>query len=414
MPWKEIRQRILPPIEGVSSHDTSLVKRTKGTSPHVGVDFNYIGGQRAPRNWTHAELRSPVAGIVTNAGGGTAGRIAIKDPNGFTHEILHTHTRRVAVGDPVVPGQLIGTMGNTGVELANVESGDHHVHYQMWDPAGKRVNPAEFWDRRDPAYLGEYEQYLHGRGAGASNGSGDPPGVASTPATGSVDTPSEGSAPLYATENTRYLGRHVAGKPPSSAFDTGTPAVPFVPPNDVLSSEFGNSFNARFRNWTAVPTVPSNESLPDRQNSLDDRFGSWTSSPAGVTPRNPNLPRPPSEPGRPLGTFSGEPMPLWTTQPPIWGSSNLSEAPGAGRWPTAPVGFGDNRKSQAPTIDTRATAIPSRPPTIQPRREASQVGSRRLRASIPIIRISRCRSQVGCSRFCLPQGVSCEGQNPPA
>ena len=363
MPWKEIRQRILPPIEGVSSHDTSLygVKRTKGTSPHVGVDFNYIGGQRAPRNWTHAELRSPVAGIVTNAGGGTAGRIAIKDPNGFTHEILHTHTRRVAVGDPVVPGQLIGTMGNTGVELANVESGDHHVHYQMWDPAGKRVNPAEFWDRGDPAYLGEYEQYLYGRGAGASNGSGDPPGVASTPATGSVDTPSEGSAPLYATENTRYLGRHVAGKPPSSAFDTGTPAVPFVPPNDVLSSEFGNSFNARFRNWTAVPTVPSNESLPDRQNSLDDRFGNWTSSPAGVTPRNPNLPRPPSEPGRPLGTFSGEPMPLWTTQPPIWGSSNLSEAPGAGRWPTAPVGFGDNRKSQAPTIDTRATAIPLAP-----------------------------------------------------
>jgi murein DD-endopeptidase MepM/ murein hydrolase activator NlpD len=52
---------------------------------------------------------------------GTLGRIAIRDANGFLHEILHTHTRHVAIGDPVAAGQLIGTMGNTGVDRKNLK-----------------------------------------------------------------------------------------------------------------------------------------------------------------------------------------------------------------------------------------------------------------------------------------------------
>jgi hypothetical protein len=47
---------------------------------------------------------------VTNAGEGTVGRIALQDTDGLSHEILHIHGRDVAIGDPVVAGQLIGTM----------------------------------------------------------------------------------------------------------------------------------------------------------------------------------------------------------------------------------------------------------------------------------------------------------------
>src|SRR6266700_7511986 len=144
MSWRDIMQRVLPPIEGVSPHVTSAYGETNrppgSSNPHRGVDFNYVGGRDARLNKSHPALRSPVTGIVTNAGEGTAGRIAIREANGFIHEILHTHTPHVAIGDPVVAGQLIGTMGNTGVDIPTIVRGDHHVHYQLKDPAGNKVN----------------------------------------------------------------------------------------------------------------------------------------------------------------------------------------------------------------------------------------------------------------------------------
>src|SRR6185295_8724780 len=82
----------------------------------------------------------------------------------------------------------------------------------------------------------------------------------------------------------RYLSRRIVGGPQASVFDTGAPAVPSFPPNDASS--------------------------PDRNAAFSDRFGTWTASPeGGISPRNPNLPAPPPEAGRPLGIVSGQPMP---------------------------------------------------------------------------------------------------------
>jgi Peptidase family M23 len=329
----DIMRRVLSPTGGVSPHTTSAygVPRKKGTSPHKGVDFNYYVGPNGQSgiNLQHPALRSPVDGVVENAGEGTVGRIAIRDANGILHEILHTHTRHVAIGDPVAAGQLIGTMGNTGVERANIEHGDHHVHQQMWDPAGNRMNPTEFWDQQGPAdpnpappaYLREYQQYLRGPGANVGNGFGNAPGTANMPAPGSFDAPSDRSPPLYARQTEPRPGRGISGKSGSSFFDAGTPVVPFAPPNDVLSAGRRNPFDNRFGNWASLPAAPPSEGRPsDRQDFPGDRFGNWTSSPDGsITPRNPNLPMPPPEPGRPLGIVSGKPMPLWTTPVPLGG-----------------------------------------------------------------------------------------------
>jgi len=147
--WEDVMRRVLPLANGVPPHITSRYGATtdrplSSTNPHRGVDFNYFGGRFAKLNLSHPALHSPVTGVVENAGEGTLGRIAIRDANGFLHEILHTDTRHVAIGDPVAAGQLIGTMGNTGVDRKNPEKGDHHVHYQMWDRDGNRVNPTDF------------------------------------------------------------------------------------------------------------------------------------------------------------------------------------------------------------------------------------------------------------------------------
>lgn len=44
----------------------------------------------------------------------------------------------------------------------------------------------------------------------------------------------------------RYLSRRIARKPEVSVFETGTPPVPFVPTNDLLSPDTNVSFGDRF------------------------------------------------------------------------------------------------------------------------------------------------------------------------
>jgi hypothetical protein len=106
MSWENLLRRVLPPIGTLQPHTTSHYGaiRSKGTSPHRGVDANYNVGPNGQTgvNLQHPALRAPVDGIVTNAGEGAAGRIAIRDANGLSHEILHTHSRHVRKGDPVV------------------------------------------------------------------------------------------------------------------------------------------------------------------------------------------------------------------------------------------------------------------------------------------------------------------------
>lgn len=78
MSWEDMMRRILPPIDGASPHVTSRYgerfNRPIGSSnPHGGIDFNYeVGGQRGI-NLKHPDLRSPVDGVVENAGRAQAG-----------------------------------------------------------------------------------------------------------------------------------------------------------------------------------------------------------------------------------------------------------------------------------------------------------------------------------------------------
>ena len=279
MSWNDIMYRVLPPLGGVppivkSPYGARDPNRPPGsTNPHGGVDFNYTGGRTARLNRNHPAIFSPVNGVVTNAGEGTVGRIAIRDANGFTHEILHTQARHVAVGDPVGAGQLIGTMGNIGVKpAAGRTEGDPHVHYQLKDPDGKTINPSAFWDRQGPvdpnpgapAYVDEYQQYLHSLGAGPDNGFSGSAGTASMPAPGSLDAPANSVETQPAPDSYRRLTRRPG---PPSVFDKGAPAVPFVPSAPAL--------------------------VPNGQNVFDGRFGNWTTSSAGSVPVNP---------GGPIGT----------------------------------------------------------------------------------------------------------------
>ncbi|WP_456749052.1 M23 family metallopeptidase [Bradyrhizobium sp. USDA 4470] len=72
------------------------------------------------------------------------------------------------IGDPVAAGQLIGTMGNTGVFRSDGKPGDPHVHYQIKDTDGRLMDPSAFADAlgpfdsnpASPAHVPEHRQCL--------------------------------------------------------------------------------------------------------------------------------------------------------------------------------------------------------------------------------------------------------------
>jgi hypothetical protein len=105
MSWNDTMRRILPSVKIDSPNGSSRTFEPHKTSgygwrwleqqqrweDHHAGDFNYDVGPNGQTgvNLTHPALRSPVTGIVTNAGQGTVGRIAIQDTNGFTRDIAY-------------------------------------------------------------------------------------------------------------------------------------------------------------------------------------------------------------------------------------------------------------------------------------------------------------------------------------
>lgn len=320
MSWNDIMRRVLPPVWDenrkayIPPNITSpygATDRPKGSSnPHGGVDFNYFGGRDSRFNKSNPAIRSPVSGVIENAGQGDYGTITIRDANGFLHQILHTHSRHVAVGDPVVAGQLIGTMGNMGVKAPGVEYGDPHVHYQLKDPAGARVNPTEFWDQQGPidsnpappAYLDDYQRYLATPGAAIGAPSANGPNAGQLYGSQAV-------GPAAATTAARKKMRVLSGK--------------YNPPRPDLGGYDAN----------APATVPNQIPPSDQPPSFEERFGNWVSSPAGTAPLGPYQPvAPPPQPARPPGIVAGQPKPDIPLPPWAFGLPDPRERPDDPAW----------------------------------------------------------------------------------
>lgn len=229
MSWEDALRRMLPPTDGFQSHTTSPYGaiRDRGTSPHRGVDANYHVGPYGQQglNLRHPALHSPVDGMVTNASEGSAGRIAIRDADGASHELLHAHKQYVGIGDQVVAGQMIGTMGNMGVDKKYVEGGDYHLHYQSIDAAGRRLDPQAYWNQREapapspPNCVSEHQRYLQDADL--------------VPPTRPADV--------------RVLRRMPVGKSDRSAFNSGDDvSVPFFAPDASFPTPPQSDFERRF------------------------------------------------------------------------------------------------------------------------------------------------------------------------
>jgi LysM repeat protein len=105
------------------------------TGWHAGIDIKADAG---------APVLAAAGGIVTYSGWAPAyGRIIrIEHPNGFTTVYAHNNENLVAVGDEVVAGAAIATVGRTG------RASGEHLHFEIRRD-GMAYNPLHLLDPRD-------------------------------------------------------------------------------------------------------------------------------------------------------------------------------------------------------------------------------------------------------------------------
>lgn len=132
------------------------------------------------------------------------------------------------------------------------------------------------------------------------------PGSSGSPAA-DVNRP----APPTAGENFPRLGRRTSSQSPSSVFDSGAPAVPFVPSDDP---DFSGGLPGRLaavlagmgQTQAAAPPIDEGtQGISGARSAPRLARVNGSNSPAPAIAAN----LPPPEAGRPLGIFSGEPMP---------------------------------------------------------------------------------------------------------
>lgn len=160
---------------------------------HHGVDID------TPAGGDDVEVHCPVDGTVEFVGG-QYGTVGVRDQHGYLHQFLHLERASVNQGDRVNRGDAVGVMGGRGPQGPNQY--EDHVHYQVRDPEGDRINPEE-----------EYPFYGDQPVQEEPAGPGDPPAGGDGPGSyGAGDDPA-GPYPGDASDDASYLGAPLLGAP---------------------------------------------------------------------------------------------------------------------------------------------------------------------------------------------------------
>jgi len=107
----------------------------RGSSNHKGTDLAEAGQ-------AGYAVEAAGAGTVTFAGnkGGYGLTIEVTHPNGYKTQYSHLESLNAKVGDEIAAGTPVGKVGNTG------KSSGPHLHFEVKDPNGKKVDPKSVAD----------------------------------------------------------------------------------------------------------------------------------------------------------------------------------------------------------------------------------------------------------------------------
>ena len=155
----EVEETPIPPIEGDLIFPLDNFRITCGFTcyaNHGGMDMS--GGYGADiRTVMNGTVIKVVTGYASNGGylghkGGYGNQVVIQHENGVQTRYAHMmDTIRVAVGDVVQIGQIIGQQGNSG------NSSGSHLHFE-WIENGAKVDPMTrppFVTESEPPSIGD-------------------------------------------------------------------------------------------------------------------------------------------------------------------------------------------------------------------------------------------------------------------
>ncbi len=127
--------KIVNPLEKMTQ--TSGMMRNDGKTYHGGIDLAGKIGDK---------IMAPISGVARvlseKESGGYGNMVEVTDATtGVKHMLAHMDKTMVKTGDVIKAGQQIGTLGNTG------KSTGAHLHHEMRDKAGNKIDPSQFYSK---------------------------------------------------------------------------------------------------------------------------------------------------------------------------------------------------------------------------------------------------------------------------
>lgn len=149
--------------EDLTAHSADVDPATTGpvlpVQGETTAEFGHVGGPHSTPHGGHdigvpsgTPVVSPTEGSVEFAGwhDSYGNYVKIKNADGTSTILAHLSELDVATGDTVATGATVGKAGSTG------DSTGPHVHWEVRDANGRRVDPVEWFDEaRSAATAGE-------------------------------------------------------------------------------------------------------------------------------------------------------------------------------------------------------------------------------------------------------------------
>lgn len=136
---KGIDLKPISPVESgraTSGYGTRTHPIHHDTRMHNGLDVG------SPEPGKSVPIRAPMPGVVVDTYYSKSYGLVVKmiDADGYEHFFAHCESANVKIGQRVQQGQNIAMMGETGA------ADGVHLHYEVRDPSGKRVNPMSLYE----------------------------------------------------------------------------------------------------------------------------------------------------------------------------------------------------------------------------------------------------------------------------
>ena len=112
-----------------------------GNNGHTGVDLGATSDRKVYANssGTVEQIQTGYGNNQGSTGMASYGNmVLIKHPNGMKTRYAHLQSVNVSKGQYVSAGQQIGVQGNTGNSYGT------HLHYEVYNSAGSRINPEPY------------------------------------------------------------------------------------------------------------------------------------------------------------------------------------------------------------------------------------------------------------------------------